>query len=206
MSKARRLVVVGVGALGSHVVQLLRNVDAWICVIDFDRVEQKNVGSQFHAQGTVGKKKVLGLTQSMRFLFKRELVAIPHKLTKDNVEELLGDADLVIDCLDNAESRRIVQNYCHDILPPKHIKGVTVRPIPCLHGALDGAGSFGMVRWSEDFTIDEEPADGAATCDDGEFLPFIAITAAFIAQAASTFLRTGERLSYSIHPGGAFRT
>ena len=204
MSKARRLVVVGVGALGSHVVQLLRNVDAWICVVDFDRVEQKNVSSQFHAQGTVGKKKVLGLTQSMRFLFKRELVAIPHKLTADNVAELLGGADLVIDCLDNAESRRIVQNFCHDVGAPAGAEGRG--PIPCLHGALDGAGDFGMARWSQDFVIDTEPSEGAATCDDGEALPFIGITAAFIAQAATVFLRTGKQVGYTIHPGGAFLT
>lgn len=185
------VVIVGAGALGSHVVQFLRNVDAELTVVDFDRVEQKNVRSQFHAQGTVGRLKVTGLRQSMQFLFKRRIDIVPHRLMRDNDEELLGDADLVIDCLDNAESRRLVQDYCGP------------GSVPCLHGALDGAGSFGRVVWSENFTIDEEPAVGAVTCEDGAFLPFIAMTAAYVARAAQLFIEQGKKVSFTVHPGGA---
>jgi molybdopterin/thiamine biosynthesis adenylyltransferase len=185
--------VVGVGALGSHVVPLLRNERAEITVIDYDRVEQKNVASQFHARGTVGKKKVLGLQKSMSFLFGRSITATPHRIVEGNLD-LLEDEDLVIDCLDNAESRGLVQRYCKE------------QGIPCLHGALDAAGSFGRVIWSEGFVIDEEPAEGAATCEDGEFLPFIAITAAYVAKAAQAFLRHGKKGGFTISPVGVFST
>lgn len=188
----KKIVIVGVGALGSHVVQFLRNMDAELFVVDFDRVEQKNVAAQFHAQGTVGKSKVQGLKQSMQFLFRRRIQGVPYRLTEANEEELLGDADLVIDCLDNAASRRVVQDYCG------------MGSVPCLHGALDAAGSFGRAVWSEHFAIDEEPSEGAATCEDGQFLPFIAITAAYLAQAARIFLEEDRKVSFTIHPGGAF--
>ena len=57
--RVKAVIVVGVGALGSHVVQLLRNADATIRVIDFDKVEQKNVASQFHGKpGASGKAGV----------------------------------------------------------------------------------------------------------------------------------------------------
>jgi molybdopterin/thiamine biosynthesis adenylyltransferase len=198
----KKIVIVGVGALGSHVVQFLRNVKAEICVIDFDRVEMKNVSSQFHAKNTVGKKKTEGLARSMSFLYGTKLRAIPHRLTADNVTGLLGGADLVIDCLDNAASRRLVQNYCHDVGEPGTGKGA----IPCLHGALDAAGSFGRVIWSDGFVIDEEGAQGAATCEDGEFLPFIAITAAYLARSAQLFLDTGKQVGFSISPTNVFST
>lgn len=190
----KAIVIVGAGALGSHVVQLLRNVDADLDVIDFDRVEMKNVASQFHAKGTVGKKKVMGLARSMSFLFGRTITATPHRLTDANSTELLSYADLVIDCLDNAASRKVVQGYC------------SYSGIPCLHGALDAAGSFGRVIWTEHFTIDEEPSEGAATCEDGEFLPFIGVTASFVAYAAQRFLRDGKRLGFTITPTGVFST
>lgn len=202
---ARRVVIVGVGALGSHVAQFLRNVDAELVVVDHDRVEKKNVASQFHAKASVGKGKVAGLKQTMNFLFGKKLNTVPHKLTKDNAFELLGDADLVIDCLDNAASRRVVQEFCESANLKMSGFG-SGDPIPCLHGALDAAGSFGRVIWSEDFVIDAEGAEGQATCEDGEFLPFIAVTAAYVARSAQLFLEKGRRVGYTVHPSGAVAT
>ena len=101
----RKVTIVGVGALGSHVVQLLRSVkDITLFAIDFDRVEQKNVMSQFHGKPSVGRLKTEALQQSMNFLFGVKINVASHKLTKDNAKELLGGASLIVDCLDNAES------------------------------------------------------------------------------------------------------
>lgn len=190
----RKVTVVGVGALGSHVVQLLRSVkDITLFVIDFDRVEQKNVMSQFHGKPSVGKLKTQALQQTMNFLFGMKIDVASHKLTKDNAKELLGGADLIVDCLDNAEARRIVQEFAR------------ATETPCLHGALDANGSFGRVIWDAGFVIDEE-TEGQATCEDGEHLPFIALTGAFLAKAAQEFLTAGRQLGFSIHPGGAVRS
>ena len=193
----KTVVIVGVGALGSHVVQFLRNEEAAIRVIDFDRVEQKNVASQFHGKPSVGKSKVQSLQQTMHMLYGEKIQGIPHRLTQDNVKQLLGDADLVIDCLDNGASRRIVQLF---------VSASRDSLVPCLHGCLDGAGSFGRVIWDEDFVIDDESEGGAATCEDGEHLPFIAIVSAYVAQAAKVFLRTGKKRGFSVNPAGVLST
>jgi len=159
----KRIVVVGVGALGSHTIQFLRNVGALIRVVDFDKVERKNTQSQFHAKQSVGKSKVLGLQRTVDFLWGLKLDVVPHKLVADNAEQILGHSDLIIDCLDNGEARRIVQGYARE------------HKVSCLHGALDADGSFGAVMWDSKFHIDDEPGTGAATCEDGEHLPFIAV-------------------------------
>lgn len=190
----KNVVVVGVGALGSHLVPLLRNLDATVKVVDFDRVETKNTMSQFHAKTSVGKSKVQALQATMQFLWGVKLQGIPHKLTTDNQEQLLGGSDLLVDCLDNGPSRRLVQDYAKR-------KGV-----PCLHGALAADGSFGRVVWTESFTIDEAPGVGTPTCENGEHLAFISIVASYLAQVTSSFLATGNKLGYSIHAGGAVRT
>tara|TARA_R110002096_G_scaffold433887_3_gene653863 strand:- start:77743 stop:78342 length:600 start_codon:yes stop_codon:yes gene_type:complete len=185
--------VVGVGALGSHLVQFLRSENVSIRVIDFDRVEQKNVYSQFHSKPGVGKKKVTSLAQSIQMLFGTKIKTFSHKLTNDNQDALLG-GDLVIDCLDNEASRILVQAWVR-----KH-------EVPCLHGALAPNGSFGRVVWDENFAIDSETELDAATCENGEFLPFIAITSAYLARAAQVFLLEGRKVGFEISPAGATQT
>jgi len=188
----KRIVVVGVGALGSHVVLLLRNAGAQIRLIDFDRVEQRNVASQFHGKPGVGKLKVQALQMLMLMLFGASpaLTPNPVRLAADNVRELLAGHDLIIDCVDNAATRALIQGFARET------------GSPCLHGALAADGSFGRVVWDEHFAIDSESGAGAPTCENGEFLPFIALTSAYIAQAATAFLRDGRRGGYQISPGG----
>lgn len=182
--------IVGVGALGSHVAQFLRNVEAELRVIDFDRIETKNVKSQFHSVTNVGKLKAPSLQQTLNFLFKTKVTVISHKLVEDNVNQLLGGSNLVIDCLDNGNARRVVQDYAR------------AHGIPCLHGALAAGGAFGQVLWTEHFRIDDEAGAGVATCEDGEHLPFIALVSSLMVQAAQTFLRNGKKLSFQVHPTG----
>lgn len=186
---ARRIVIVGVGALGSHVVQMIRNIDAVITAIDMDVIEQKNVMAQFHGKTNVGKLKVQSLKQTMDFLFGVKLEINPNKLTEINVDVMLGKADLVVDCLDNGESRRVVQTY------------VRSKKIPCIHGALDADGMTGYARWDDEFTVDDE-AGGQATCEGGEHLPFISATAAYLAQAIKVFWKTGKQQSFQVLPSG----
>lgn len=188
----KTITVVGVGALGSHVVMLLRNAGASIRVIDFDRIEQKNVASQFHGTKSVGKLKVQALQQTMDFFFRTKIEVISHKLVKDNVKQLLGGSDLVIDCLDNGVSRRLVQDF---------VRG---ERIPCVHGALAADGGFGRVIWDEKFVIDDEAGAGAATCEDGVHLPFIAVTSSLLAKSAQDFILHGKKQGFQIHPAGVF--
>lgn len=180
-----KIVIVGVGALGSHVALLLRNLDAKIVVVDFDRVEQKNTLAQFHAKSTVGKNKTLALQQTINFLFGVKIDVVPHKLAQDNVRTLLEAATLVIDCLDNGPSRRTVQACVREL------------EIPCLHGALAANGTIGRVVWDEKFAIDDSGGEGA-TCEDGEHLPFIALVSAHVARAAQEFLKSRQKMSFQV--------
>lgn len=188
----KTIVIVGVGALGSHVVQFLRNVDATLKVVDFDRVEQRNVMAQFHGKPNVGKAKVQSLQQAMNFLFARKVEVVPHKLVENNAKEILGSADLVVDCLDNGAGRRVIQGF------------VRASKVPCLHGALAADGTFGSVLWDEHFVIDDETGTGK-TCEDGEHLPFIVMVSAYLAQSAQAFMKSGRKLGYNVHPGGVVK-
>jgi molybdopterin/thiamine biosynthesis adenylyltransferase len=186
-----KIVIVGAGALGSHAALFLRNEVEDLKVIDFDRVEKKNVLSQFHSKSTVGKNKVQGLAATMNFLFGRKIETVPHKLTNDNASQLLSGADLVLDCVDNLYTRNLLSTWKDDL------------EYALLHGALAPGGEFGRVIWDKDFQPDHEGEGEQATCEDGEFLPFIALTAAYLAQAAQEFLKNDRKIGYQVHPGGA---
>lgn len=191
----QKIVIVGVGALGSHVALFLRNLAMQkaapgelykLVLVDFDRVEQKNTMSQFHSRRGIGKNKAQSFQQALNFLFAVDVDVIPHKLTKDNASLLLGSAALVLDCLDNGASRRVVQSFVRET------------KTPCLHGALAADGGIGRVVWDDKFVIDDEVGAGAATCEDGEHLPFIGMVSAQLARSAQEFLTTGRQLSYQI--------
>ena len=190
---AETVVIVGVGALGSHLALLARNWKESLRLVDFDRVEQKNVQAQFHTRMGLGRNKAQALQQALQGMFGLKVESLPRRLEAHNVAQLLGGSVLVIDCTDNAETRRLIQSFVRE------------REIPCLHAALSADGSFARVIWDEHFVADQEDEPGQATCEDGEQLPFFALTAAVLATAAQGFLAHGIRSSYQLTPGALTR-
>jgi molybdopterin/thiamine biosynthesis adenylyltransferase len=188
-----KIIIVGVGALGSHVALLGRNWEQGLKLVDFDRVESKNLMAQLHTKQGVSKNKAQGLQRTLQGLFGVKVEAVPHKLTADNVEALLGGSALVLDCTDNIEARRVIRTGARNL------------EVPCLHGALAADGSLGRIIWTESFTPDSEGEDGQATCEDGELLPFFALVASQMAWVAQEFLLTGRKQSFQVWPGGLMR-
>lgn len=195
-----KVVIVGVGALGSHVLLCARNWKVDLRVVDFDQVEQKNIMAQMHTKMSLRKNKALSIQQAMQAMWSLRVEAIPHKLTDGNVLQLLGDADLVIDCTDNIAARKLILDFC--LGQEKWSNRLTV---PCLHGSLSAAGDFARVVWAEHFVPDGEGAEGQATCEDGEQLPFFALAAAHVAQEAQRFLKDNSKRSLQITPTSVLR-
>ncbi len=197
MSDRKQVTIVGVGALGSHVLQFLRNEDVDFWTIDFDRVEQKNTTSQFHSKKSVGKFKASALLETSNFLWGLRPTAVTYKLVEDNATQLLGTGingkHLIVDCLDNGAGRRILQAH------------VRKYGIPCVHGALAADGAYGQVVWDKDFKIDDENVAGEATCDGGQHLPFIGVASCLLAYSIQAWLRDSKHVGFSISPGGIVR-
>ena len=183
----KTITIIGVGALGSHVAQFLRN-EGKLRVVDFDQVEAKNTLAQFHSKASIRQRKATALSSMMNFLWGVKVDANTNKLVENNAEQLIGTPSLVIDCLDNGAARRHVQRYTRQ------------ENLPCLHGALAAGGAFGRVIWSENFAVDDEDAAGAPTCEDGGHLPFIVTVASLVAASAQHFLATGKKRGWTIAP------
>jgi len=188
-----QMVIIGAGALGSHLALFARNFECDLRVVDFDRIEAKNVQAQFHSKMGLRKNKAQALQQSLQGLFGRKIQAVSNKLTGDNRVQLLGDADLVVDCTDNFAARRLIQDSCQ------------AWDIPCLHGCLSADGTFARAVWTDHFTADQEGQDGEATCEDGQQLPFFAMAGAQLAVVAQKFLEEDKKVSLQIMPTGVVR-
>lgn len=186
--------ICGVGALGSTTVALCRNLDAELRVVDFDRVESKNLAAQWFVKQSVGKNKAEAIRLQLANFYGLKAEALGVRLAETNAPQLLADCDLAVDCFDNADSRLVLA------------EAARARGLPLLHGALAGDGSFGLVRWDERFTPDREDTNGAATCEGGEHLPIIGLVGATIARAIQDFVRSGSRHDYSISFTGVLRT
>lgn len=185
-----KVTIVGVGALGSHVALALRNVKPGLKIIDFDIIEQKNILAQVHTKMSLRQNKALALQKALSGLFGVQVEAIPHRLTKDNAQVLLGDSSLIIDCTDNIEARRVISLY------------VRSTNTPCLHGGLSADGTFARIMWDDMFEPDSEDQEGGATCEDGEHLPFFMMASSILATTAQIFLKTGKRRSFQVTPNG----
>lgn len=193
----KTVTIVGVGALGSHVMLFARNWKVGFHLIDHDRVEQKNMQAQFHSRMGLRQNKALALAKALQGLYGLKVRATPHKLVEDNVVALLGggrsDTDLVIDCTDNIAARQLIQQHCD------------FWGIPCLHGCLSASGDFARIIWSELFKPDPEGFDGEATCEGGEQLPFYAVASGLIAMVAQQFLEDGKKINLQVTPFGVQR-
>jgi molybdopterin-synthase adenylyltransferase len=190
-----RIVICGVGALGSTAVLFIRNVEAELRLVDFDRVESKNLQAQWFVKQSVGKPKADSVRlQLVNFYGHKTAEALNVRLAATNTDQLLAGVDLVVDCFDNADSRIVLADACR------------AKQLPLLHGALAADGTFGMVRWDERFTPDREGAVGQATCEGGEHLPMIGLVGATLARAIQDFVKDGAKHDYLVSLSGVTRT
>ena len=87
-----RLVVCGAGAVGSNLVDsLVRQGYRRLTVIDFDRIEAHNVGTQTYAESDVGAFKVEVLQAEVFRAVGVEIGVARQQLTERNVAKLLRE-------------------------------------------------------------------------------------------------------------------
>lgn len=179
------LTVCGAGAVGSHLVDnLARQGLRHITVIDSDRVEAHNVGTQIYAQSDAGAFKVELLQAEVFRAVGVEIVAVRKRLSAQNAGRLLEGADLVVDGFDNHESRRLVTEHCR------------AAGMPCLHVGLHA--EYAEVRWNEGYRVPGDAAGpGANACEVPLARNLIQFAVALASEAVLRFLLEGERRDYS---------
>jgi adenylyltransferase/sulfurtransferase len=124
-----KVFIAGAGGLGCPAaLNLVLAGVGHIRICDSDKVEISNLNRQFlHTEQSIGKNKAHSAEATLSAI-NSEITVEPvlHKITDDNVDDIVGDAQVILDCLDNFSARHAL-NLC-----------AIRKGIPMIHGAIWG--------------------------------------------------------------------
>ena len=112
---AARALVIGAGGLGSPVALYLGSAGIGrITIVDGDRVDLTNLQRQIaHDLSRVGAPKAMSAALSIGEINPRvEVTAFNERVGAERLDELVADADVVIDCSDNFATRHAINAAC----------------------------------------------------------------------------------------------
>jgi sulfur carrier protein ThiS adenylyltransferase len=115
--------IAGAGGLGSNAAMALARAGiGHLVIVDFDKVEKKNLTRQYYFLDQVGALKVEALKANIQRAAEGVKVdAVAKKLLPGEMAALFKDVDVVVEALDNAETKtRFVQEVLRD-LPGKPV-------------------------------------------------------------------------------------
>ena len=127
--KGAHIVIAGAGGLGSPAAIYLAVAGVGrLALIDHDTVEATNLNRQIlHGDADLGRPKVESGIETLRAL--NPSIQVEGKrvtITEENVVDLVGDADGIVDAMDNYPIRFMLNRVAHE------------RGIPLFHGAVRG--------------------------------------------------------------------
>lgn len=111
----KMITVVGVGGVGGACATMLARAGVEkVRIVDFDLVTSSNVNRQVIAfADTIGQKKVEVLSSMLKRINPNIFVdAICERLTKENVERIVKDSDVVVDAIDSVKDKLELILYC----------------------------------------------------------------------------------------------
>lgn len=109
--------ILGQGGLGSPCTFYLAAAGVGkLILIDSQTPELSNLNRQIlHTEKDVeeGISKALSGEQKVRKLNSDiEVISYDQRITEENIDSLVGEADILVDCLDNFQTRYILNDYC----------------------------------------------------------------------------------------------
>ncbi|MFC1496592.1 ThiF family adenylyltransferase [Candidatus Margulisiibacteriota bacterium] len=134
--KQATVFIAGAGGLGSPVAIYLAVAGIGkIRICDFDSPDMTNLNRQIlHDPSRIGTNKAISGKQTLEKINSDiEVIALTEKIEENNAEELVGEADIILDCMDNFPTRYILN------------KVAIKKKIPLVHGScwgIDGRLTF----------------------------------------------------------------
>ena len=148
----KRVLVVGCGGLGGHLIDMLARIGVGMLrVVDGDVFEPSNLNRQL-----LSEVPLLGVSKAKAAAAKISRVnpeisveAVDSFLTEKNVRRLLLFCDVVLDGLDNIESRRILAKECERA------------GVPYIYGAVNGWVAQAAISMPGDHLVEKLYPEGS---------------------------------------------
>jgi len=138
--------VIGSGGLGGYVVMLLARIGIGrLIVVDHDTFDETNLNRQVLSKmSSIGSPKSSEARLAVNLVNPAvEIISRNEKLYKNNAYEIIKDADVVVDALDNIEDRFVLG------------RAVKKMRIPMVHGAVAGFDGHVMTIFPEDMDLEK---------------------------------------------------
>lgn len=115
--------ICGLGGLGSNIaVALARAGVGTLILIDFDRVDISNLHRQQYLVAQIGQPKTEALSQNLLSIAPYlSIVSHTVRITEENLEELLKDADIICEAFDNAQAKAMLVNGVLERFPQTYL-------------------------------------------------------------------------------------
>ena len=106
--------IAGTGGLGSPLSMYLAAAGVGtLRICDDGDVELSNLNRQLlHSDESIGKRKILSAERMLHRTNPHiNVIQLENRITVDSVPSLVGEAGIIVDCLDNFETRYILNEY-----------------------------------------------------------------------------------------------
>lgn len=180
--KNKRILVVGCGGLGGHIIDMLARIGIGsLRVVDGDVFEATNLNRQLLSQvPLLGVSKAKAAAEHVaRVNPQVQVDAVCDYLGEENADALVEDCDIVLDALDNIASRKILAAACERA------------GIPYVYGAIQGWVAQTAVSMPGDGLIDKLFPQGV-TIRNKSVLSFTPALCAAMQVSACVKLLTGR--------------
>ena len=177
------ITICGAGSLGANLAEnLIRTGFSKIKIIDFDRIEERNLSTQPYYRSDVGAFKAKILANNLYRAIGTKIEIETKKLTSANSDRLLKNSNLVIDAFDNSIARQAVKDSCQN------------NNLSCLHAGL--AEDYAEIIWNDIYRVPGDVNDDL--CDYPLARNLVILTVAVVSETIIKFVITGELSNYTI--------
>lgn len=159
--KNATIAVIGCGGIGGETIEMLaRSGVGKLVLADMDKFDLSNLNRQTLASlNDVGLAKSEVGAEKVRLINPyTEVETYNEKVTQENIDEIIKDADIVIDAMDNVLTRVIIS------------RAAKKKGIPFIHGAIHGTlGQISVFLPNSEKTYEEMfnlPSKGKDLTDD----------------------------------------
>jgi adenylyltransferase/sulfurtransferase len=178
--KDKKIIVLGAGGLGCVVAELLSRMNINFTIVDDDIVDDTNLERQilFNKKDLL-KKKVSVVKEKLKEFSKINIIS--ERLNEKNIKKIINKPDLVIDCTDNFETRKIINEYC--------VKNNTAW---IYSGAVGDIGTIYLIKDNACFECINSNKNGETSCEIGVLNSIVTIVGALAVNIALQYLIDGK--------------
>jgi molybdopterin/thiamine biosynthesis adenylyltransferase len=187
--------IIGAGGLGSPAAMYLAAAGVGqLTICDFDTVDLTNLQRQIiHQTQSIGLNKAISAQKTLQALNPEvNICPFTQKANPSQLAELISDADIVLDCSDNFQTRYQVNSLCYQNNTPL-VSGAAV--------GFDGQITVFDFRQADSpcyacLFPDDGSEDSMRCADNGVFSPLVGIIGATqAAEAIKALLGIGQTLT-----------